>query len=272
MIQQKLNAVVIEKIHLTPELIILRVAPNGWKIPDFLAGQYCAMGLPGSASRYSLSKPEKKKPDLDKLIARAYSLASPPEDKECLEIFVTLVPEGGLTPRLFNLTLGDRLWVSPKITGNFTFDNIEPTANVVLVSTGTGLAPYMSFLRSDSCAKVKGRVAVLHGVRFSYDLGYRSELEMLQKMNPKFTYFPTVSRSKTESAKWKGHKGYVQDIWTKGILDHAWGFHPQPEDTHFFLCGNPSMIDSISALLQKEGFVEHTSRNPGNLHIERYWT
>ena len=63
----------------------------------------------------------------------------------------------------------------------------------------------------------------------------------------------------------------MQDVWTKGILKEAWGFHPEPGNTHVLLCGNPAMIETMEEILQREGFSEHSKKSPGQYHLERYW-
>ena len=141
-----LNAVVTLKDELSPWLMILRVAPDGWGLPDFAPGQFAVIGLPGAASRCALSEPEELSAAPDKLIRRAYSIASSSLAREYMDFYVALVTTGALTPRLFNLKIGDRIWLGPKVTGLFTFEQVPVDANVVMIATGTGLAPYMSML------------------------------------------------------------------------------------------------------------------------------
>jgi ferredoxin/flavodoxin---NADP+ reductase len=266
-----MNAVLAKRIQLASDLILMRIALEDRSIPDFKPGQYCAIGVLASSPRCEGAKPEKENPKPEKLISRAYSLASSPGQKEYLEIYVTLVPEGGLTPRLFHLKEGDKLWVAPKITGTFVMDSVPPEAHLVLISTGTGLAPYMSMLGYDGVIRPKRRIAVLHGVRHSWELGYSDELKALAKENSDINYFPMVSRPKYEKTPWTGLIGHVQKIWEDALIEKAWGFKPKPSDTHFFLCGNPAMIDDMVKILSKEGFTEHSSRTPGTVHLERYW-
>jgi ferredoxin--NADP+ reductase len=142
---------------------------------------------------------------------------------------------------------------------------------VALIATGTGLAPYMSMLRTYLTAGTERRFAVLHGARHSWDLGYRSELSTLRRVCPSFTYLPIVSRPAEELVEWRGAQGHVQDLWDHGELAAAWGFRPTPETTHVFLCGNPAMIESMSEQLAVEGFREHSKKHPGEVHVERYW-
>lgn len=270
-VAQKLNAVVSQRVEVSPYLIILRVVPDGWVLSDFVPGQYTVLGLPGAAPRYKFSDPEEKTPDQDKLIRRAYSIASSSVEHEYVEFYITLVSSGSLTPRLFALNIGDKLLMSPKSTGVFTLSDLPDNVNVVLIATGTGLAPYMSMIRTDLKCGVDRRFAVLHGSRHSWDLGYRAELITMQRLCSNLTYLPIICSPADEPIAWNGSAGYVQDLWTGGVLDEAWGFHPEPHNTHFFLCGNPKMVETMSELLTNDGFHEHSKKTPGEIHLERYW-
>ena len=115
------------------------------------------------------------------------------------------------------------------------------------------------------------RFAVVHGARHSWDLGYQAELLTLQRMCPRFDYLPIISRPKEEPVQWGGRVGYCQDIWTDRIIDQLWGFRPAPANTHVFLCGNPAMIEEMLQLLGEDGFREHRTRSPGQVHLEKYW-
>ncbi len=181
------------------------------------------------------------------------------------------MPSGSLTPRLFALNVGDRVWLSPKAAGLFTLDDVPIDKHVVLISTGTGLAPYMSMLRSHLTCGSDRRYAVLHGARHSWDLGYRSELMTLRRMCSNFAYVPSISRPAEEAARWPGETGYVQELWGRGLLEKNWKLAPTPETTHVFVCGNPSMIEDMVDQLEKEGYTEHSRRQPGQIHVERYW-
>ena len=140
-----------------------------------------------------------------------------------------------------------------------------------LISTGTGLAPYMSMLRSHLTGGQLARVAVLHGARHSWDLGYRSELITLSRKCSNLTYLPSISRPEEETVPWGGETGHVQDLWTGRRLPPLWGMEPTPGNTHVFLCGNPSMIETMLQILAGQGYEEHTRRAPGQIHVEKYW-
>jgi ferredoxin--NADP+ reductase len=249
----------------------MRVVPEGWDLPEFTAGQYTVLGLPGSAPRHLVSDEEDTPRQPARLIKRAYSIASSSLPKEFMEFYISLLPSGALSPRLFALNQGDRVWLSPKVTGLFTLEEVPADRNVALISTGTGLAPYMSMLRTRLTRGQTVHFAVLHGARHSWDLGYRSELMTLNRMSPKFTYLPSISRPDEETVAWAGETGYVQDLWTDRRLPASWGFEPTPDNTHIFLCGNPSMIETMLQILAGEGYEEHTRRAPGQIHVEKYW-
>jgi ferredoxin--NADP+ reductase len=267
----ELNAVVTQKIEMAPGLMVVRVVPDGWELPDFKPGQFAVLGLPPEADRTDIADTETVPGRPGKLIRRAYSVASSSKARKYLEFYITLVHSGALTPRLFHLRPGDRVWLGPKITGAFTLDQAPNDKDVILVATGTGLAPYMSMLRTELNSSQSRRFAVLLGARHSWDLGYHAELITMEKLSPDFSYLPIISRPAEEPAPWTGRAGYVLDVWRSGELDRIWGRHPSPRDSRVFLCGNPTMIDDMIELISKDGFTEHTRQSRGSIYVERYW-
>ena len=267
-----LNAVVTQRIEVAPGLFILQVVPDGWPLPPFRPGQFAVLGLPPEAPRHPMADPtDDPPPKPGVLIRRSYSIASSSADQQYLEFYLNLVRSGSLTPRLCALEVGDRLWLGPRISGLFTFDQLPDGVNLVMVATGTGLAPYMSMLRTDLEHEKNRRLAVLHSARHSWDLGYRAELIMMERLRRNLTYVATVSRPQEEPVPWGGLVGHVQELWQRRILEGIWGFRPEPENTHVFLSGNPDMIEEMAAILAAEGFREHTPQRPGEVHAERYW-
>ena len=219
----------------------------------------------------NFAEAESSPPAPGKLIRRAYSIVSSPRVRDFLEFYINLVPGGVFTPRLFSLKIGDPIWLSQKIAGAFTFDQVPADANVILIANGSGLAPYVSMLTTHLELATPRRVALVHGVRHSWDSGYRSTLMAMQYLRPHFTYLPVVSRPEFEPVPWRGATGHVQDAWKGEALERACGFQPRPDSTHVFLCGSPRMIESMTELLALEGFAEHAKNKPGQIHVERYW-
>ena len=102
-------------------------------------------------------------------------------------------------------------------------------------------------------------------------MGYKAQLRHLQTYIPNFAYHTTISKPESEPTKWHGNVGYVSDLIDQGFVTQSWHQSYNPENTSIFLCGNPLMIKSISARLEKEGFTHHSTKVPGNIHIEKYW-
>jgi len=265
----ELNGVVTHIMQVSPIMKIIRVSPVGWELPEFKAGQFVTLHLPASAPRCESAEAEFEELAPDATIKRAYSIASSSRSKEYLEFYITLVHSGALTPRLFALNIGDKIGLGQKCVGMFTLDKIPADQNIVLVATGTGVAPYVSMLRSDAMQR-EGKIAVIHGAANSWDLGYSSELNLLQSISSKFSYLPTIINPEAEPVEWKGDTRFVQDMWKAGAVNKVWGLEATPENTHVFLCGNPKMVDAMCSALEEQGFTEHKPKTPGQIHVERW--
>ena len=267
----ELNAHLVQKILVSPTLAIMRFVPDGWQLPDFKAGQYGVLGLPYSAPRIPTSDPLPYD-DPDKLIRRAYSIASAPDVKDYVEFYIALVESGELTPRLFALEPGDKVFLGKKFTGMFTLADVPDRKNIVFIATGTGLAPYMSMIRSDLECNTDRNFAILHGARHSWDLGYRSELNGFRRLCKNFEYIPIISEPEEENGRWAGDVGFINKLCEERRLKESWGFEPTPGNTRVFLCGNPNMIKSMLEILKNEGFEEYDRRaKTGTIHVEKYW-
>lgn len=270
MAANELNSIVTHIMQVSPTMKIVRVKPDSWKLPDFEAGQFISLGLPASAQRITEADQEEKQYKEGKIIRRMYSIASSSVLKEFVEFYITIVRSGALTPRIFNLQVGDRIEMGKKTSGMFTLEQVPKGNNIILVATGTGVAPYMSMLRSNALQKSDGKLAVIHGAANSWDLGYSSELNLIESMSDKFKYIPTILMPEKEPAGWHGETRLVEDIWASNVMEQFWGFKPTPENTHIFLCGNPAMTDAMLKILNKEGFMEHARKSPGQIHIESW--
>ena len=261
-----LNSTIVEREDLSPELSIFRLACDSGDVPEFLPGQYAELGMPIEALTDSPEIIASNK----KFIRRAYSIASAPSTKGYLEFYIVLVPDGLLTPLLWRSDFDKRIWLGPKIKGKFLIDPAPSAANLVMFATGTGLAPFLSMLREYRGQNRWQRFTVIHGARREAELGYRKELEQLQAEDEKIFYIPTLTRE-PEDSSWSGHRGRVQHIIEAGIYEETVGAPLSPEDTHIFLCGNPGMIDSLEEIFIARNFKLHSKKNPGNIHLERYW-
>jgi ferredoxin--NADP+ reductase len=249
------NAQIIQWRDVHANLAIFRVQPDEPNIAPFEPGQYATLGL---------------ELDAGTVVQRALTIASDASDRASLEFYVVRIDEGAWTTKLFETRQETRFHLQSEIEGAFTLSPVDPTANVVFVATGTGLAPYMSMIRSFASEhRPWGRLALLHGVRHEQDLGYRAELEVITATEPTIQYLPIVSRQ----SDFDGHTGHVGDLLHGASLPDLMGFELDPASSHVFLCGNPAMVDEQAQLLGAKGFAHFGSQgNPdGRLHYEKYW-
>jgi ferredoxin/flavodoxin---NADP+ reductase len=207
--------------------------------------------------------------DPDRMIRRAYSIASESRADEYLEFYLTVVMSGELTPRLFNLQIKDRVYVGPKAVGVFTLDK-APGKHILMVATGTGLAPYMSMLRSELVCNGSRQFVVVHGSRYSWDLGYRTELTGLARHCGNFHYIPVITRPQ-EDVTWRGRSGYLQNLIASNAIEEETGLSLTPDHFDIFLCGNPGMIETVIEWAAIQGFVRDKGNEIGTLHTEEYW-
>lgn len=219
-------------------------------VQTFEPGQFFQLGLDVGGER----------------LRRSYSVASAPG--EPLEFYLTQVAEGALTPHLFRLRPGERLWVEITPRGFFTLGYVPKSTCLWLIATGTGLGPFISMLRSEGTWEHAREFVLVHGVRTATQLAYREELEELARRRP-LRYVPVVSRP----AEGDEHllSGRITTLLETGSLEAAAGLSLDPEDHHLLLCGNPEMITDMMALLQDRGLRRHRVRQPGHVTFEKYW-
>ena len=263
------NAVVIGRESINPQLLVLRVQSES-PLFDFKPGQFAVLGLLGREPRLPEADVEPAPVELDKLIRRAYSIASASLERRYAEFYLTLVTSGQLTPRLFALAYGGRLFMGPKASGIFTLDRVVPGKALILVATGTGLAPYMSMLRTLLVADTQRRIVVLHGARYSWDLGYRAELESLARLRDNLTYIPSITRP-DQDRHFQGRTGRIQTLLETGAIEEESGVPLDPAAADVFLCGNPDMIAAAKVFLQARRFETDHGKKSGTLHVEEYW-
>lgn len=206
-----------------------------------------------------------------KPLLRAYSLASA-NYEEHLEFYSIKVPDGPLTSRLQHLKPGDEVLVGTRTTGTLVTSTLRPGKRLYLLSTGTGLAPFLSIIRDPETYDAYEQVVLAHGVRTVDELGYseyiRHELpqhEYLgEQVRAQLRYYPTVTREAFTN------RGRLTDLLRTGKLCRDLGLPDlHPEHDRVMICGNPSMLDELTIELEARGFVEGASHAPGDYTIER---
>lgn len=257
------NANILRRDLLTDDLAIMQLQHDQPEPVIFTPGQFVTIALPDP--RPPRTERQKK---MTRLVRRAYSLANVPGDNY-MELFVAKVDDGLLTPQLFDLAQGDRLWVDPIITGQFTLEQTSADKNMLMIATGTGVAPFVAIARTYANNNRWRRCLIVHGARTAGHLGYQDTLEQLAEQDHSFSYLPIVSREPDNSA-FTGHRGRVQHLIDK--LPHVIpDFLINPCETEIFLCGGSQMIEQVMTHFQQQGFTAESQTQHNNLHFERYW-
>lgn len=206
-----------------------------------------------------------------KPLLRAYSIVSA-NYEEHLEFLSIKVPGGPLTSRLQHIEVGDSIVVGRKPTGTLVIDNLLPGRRLYLLSTGTGLAPFMSIIRDPETYEKFEQVVLVHGVRNKDELAYHDLLvehlpnhEFLGELvTSKLRYYPTVTR---ESYR---NMGRITDLIESGKLFNDLGVPAiDPASDRVMICGSPQVLRDLKHLLEQRGFEEGNTSTPGAFVIER---
>jgi ferredoxin--NADP+ reductase len=222
----------------------------------FNSGEFVMMGLETTEGRPLL---------------RAYSLASP-NYEDSLEFFSIKVPDGPLTSRLQHLQEGDRILVGRKPTGTLVIDNLLPGRILYLLSTGTGLAPFVSIARDPATYERFAKIVLVHGCRQVPELAYGEQIaaelpqhELIGEMARKqFIYYPTVTREPFRN------RGRITDLITSGqLFEDIGAARIDAARDRVMLCGSPQMLADMRDALEGLGFEEGSSSAPGTLVVEK---
>ena len=262
---------------LKEDLMVMRFVPNEGEVPAYKAGQFITVGLP-------------VKSENDKIIRRAYSISSHPENRKYVELFIRWVRKpvpGRLTTELFNIKEGDELgWLKP--TGqalliNDTLPDGDPDGRrIVCVGGGTGIAPFVSMAQHLHAVGDKREIVVLHGASYVDELAYKSlftklEYESLEKGKEQwnFRYRAAISRPQEWfNRSWGGQTGRVETFLRprdNGVspLEDLVGEKITRDNTIFYVCGWQGTIDGVMDFLKPKGFVTmHDKREDGSFEVK----
>ena len=206
-----------------------------------------------------------------KPLLRAYSMASA-NYEDHLEFYSIKVQQGPLTSRLQHIKEGDQLLVSKKPTGTLLWDRLKPGRQLYLLSTGTGLAPFLSIIKDPEVYENFDKVILVHGCRYINELTYQRLITHELKHNEyfgesvreKLIYYPAVTRE-----PFKNYGRITSLLKTGQMMEDIGMPKPNLEDDRFMLCGSPAMLQSLTAILDDLGFNETRRDDIGEYVIER---
>lgn len=257
------------------DLMICRVVPVEGPVPEYETGQYVILGMPNPNEN-------------NKVVRRAYSIASHPENRDYIELYIRWVRSplpGRLTTQLFNAKMGAEVtWMQPRGRDLLISDTLhtgeKDERRIVCLGGGTGLAPFVSYARHLHEVGDKREIIVLHGASYVDELGYRDLLTKLQeesldkgKDKWNFRYEPSISRP-SENRDWSGHVGRVESFLKPvgdGIskLEEMIGEKVTRDNTIFYLCGWQGTIDGAMNILTPKGFVtDRKKREDGSFEVK----
>ncbi len=213
---------VLEKQILSESVISLKIA---YTLSDrFLPGQFVMLDLP-IESEFS---------------TRSYSIASAPNTEGWIELCIVLKPDGAGTPYLFQQSKEGSILKVSEPQGRFILE--EGAEPVCLICTGTGVAPFRSFIQHLEKQGLSREVHLIFGNRTEADILYEAEWASLVKTG-RLHFYPVLSRA---SANWTGQKGYVHEVYPALAKAH-------PNWT-FYLCGWSTMVKEAKNNLKALGF------------------
>ena len=244
---------VLEVHHWTDRLFSFRTTRNaGFR---FDAGQFAMIGLMIDG----------------RPLLRAYSMASASTD-EFLEFYSIKVPDGPLTSRLQHIQPGDTVLVGRKPTGTLITGNLLPGKRLYLLSTGTGIAPFMSLIKELEVYERFEHVILAHGCRRAPDLDYGLKTvldmrghEVLGEMaEGKLLYYATVTRDAYH------HRGRLNEAIESGHVSRTLTLPPlDVANDRVMLCGSAPMLADVARRLESRGFIEGSGAAPGHYVIEK---
>ena len=157
--------------------------------------------------------------------------------------------------------------------GSLLSDRLPASQNLWCLSTGTGLAPFLSILRQESAWEKWPTIVLVHSVRLAEDLAYTQLIQKIKDDSSlggasgrNLVYIPVVTREATQFLSRR-----IPDLIRSGNLAETAGVKFDSSVSSVLLCGNPAMIKEVRALLKPLGFQAPRRGEPGNLIAENLW-
>ena len=239
----------------TPHLFSFKTSrPRSFR---FTAGQFARLGV--------------QKAD-GSVVWRAYSMVSGPYD-EHLEFYSIVVPGGEFTTELAKLRVGDPVFIDKQNHGFLTLSRFSDGTDLWLLSTGTGIAPFLSILSDPDVWQTYARIVLVHSVRTHDELAYEETIRSLSSheifgtLAHKLTYIPVITRQQIRGLL----NARITTLIENGALEQAAGLRLDLDNSRIMLCGNPEMVDQPRQVLKRRGFKTSRQSSPGQIAVENYW-
>lgn len=246
--QKWVEGTVVDRKRWTETLFTLYVEAD---VSAFEAGQFAKLALAVEGE----------------MVARPYSFVNAPQERPHEFYYVTL-PGGPLTQRLCGLEEGDAIQVAPRPSGFLVLSEVPDADNLWLISSGTGLGPFLSILKTEAPWRRFNRVVLVHAVRHAEELTYRDRIErLLEEHRGRMHSVSFVSREEKAGAL----RGRIPAAIEDGRLESAAGVVLSATNSHVMICGNPAMAADTTEVLKLRGMRKHRRREPGHITMENYW-
>lgn len=276
--KNSIRVTVIEVKRWAPTLLSFKVTrPDGFK---FTAGQFVRLGIHAADLQYyahqhsaeqTVTQPTIESSGIEGYVFRAYSVASSPYD-EFIEFFSVVIPDGEFTSKVNHIQINDSLLLNPNPFGYLTLTRYQlPLPNDLwLLATGTGLAPFLSILKTIDVWQQYQRIILVYSARTLQELAYQQEIESIKAVygdnGASFVFLPIVTRD----VSFTGEKQRIPQLIVSGRLEQLVGQALNKESSHVLLCGNPQMVEDTKEALKSIGLTMNR-RGEGNIAVENYW-
>ncbi len=262
---------------LKEDLIVIRLVPNTG-MPEYKTGQFLTVGVPIPTEK--------------KIVRRAYSIASHPENRDYFEFVIRWVRKplpGRVTTELFYANVGDEVWLGEPTGAALQISETLPNGQkddrrIICVGGGTGLAPFIAFAKHFHDTNDSREIVVLHGASYIDELSYKRLLTGLEEESEKrgrdkwnFRYKAAISRPKEFfNRAWNGHTGRVESFFVPnkktGLspVEEMVGEQITPENTMIYICGYQGTIDGVIDAVGSKGFVTEHDKNPDGSYSIKY--
>lgn len=237
--------------HHTPKLMSFAITrPESYR---FSAGQFSRLGFRDGAG----------------FIWRAYSVVSA-EYADTLEYFAVLIEGGPMSAKLATLNEGDTILLDKAATGFLLPERFADGSELVMLSTGSGIAPFLSMLsQPEICARFD-KLVLVHSVSYANELVFSRHIAELAdhplvgEYHHRLTYLPVTTRETSAD----GMHQRIPALLENGELSRHAGFPFTKDHTRFMICGNPAMVHDTFQTLLNLGFTMHRNRQPGQIMME----